>query len=112
MGIEATTTEIILPPTGLPNQGAADATFGIRSQTGRPHSINLFGAQREGAQIVASRPAQLLLGVGIGAALMYYLDHDRGSQRRSALGEAIEELALTVIGRVARHARGVVSGER
>jgi hypothetical protein len=106
MEIEATTTEIAVPRPRVPNQGAADADFGSRRQTGRPHSINLFGSPSDGAGNIASHSAQLLLGVGIGAALMFYLDKDRGSRRRSVLGDALEELALTVIGRVVRQARG------
>ena len=103
MELEATTTEIIMPPVTSPIHGGA---FGVRPSTGRPHSINLFGAPRDGAQTVASRGAELLLAVGIGAALMYYLDRDRGSERRSALSTLLEDLALTVIGRVASRVRG------
>jgi hypothetical protein len=106
MEIEATATEITVPLTSTPAHGGMEAAFGTRRSTGRPHSINLFGAQPDGVSAAASRSAQLLLGVGIGAALMYYLDKDRGSHRRSALGDAIEELALDVIGRVVRQARG------
>ena len=103
MEIEATTTEIIMPPVTSPIHGGA---FGIRPSTGRPHSINLFGARADAAQTVASRGAELLVGVGIGAALMYYLDRERGPHRRSALGSVLEELALTVIGRIASRVRG------
>jgi hypothetical protein len=102
MEIEVTTTEIIVPAVGSPIHGGA---FGIRPSTDRPHSINLFGAQRDAAQHVTSRGADVLLGVGIGAALMFYLDRERGSHRRSALGAALEDLALTVIGRVASRVR-------
>jgi hypothetical protein len=103
MEIEAATTEIIVPPVTSPIHGGV---FGIRPSADRPHSINLFGAPHEAAQQVVSRGADLLLCVGIGAALMYYLDRDRGSQRRTALGTALEDLALTVIGRVAARVRG------
>jgi hypothetical protein len=103
MEIEATTTEIIMPAVTSPTHGGS---FGIRPSTARPHSINLFGAPHDAAQTVAPRGADVLLGVGIGAALMYYLDRDRGWQRRAALGTALEDLALTVIGRVASRVHG------
>jgi hypothetical protein len=105
MEIEATTTEIILPPARSATDGALGGAFGIRRQTSRPHSISLFGAARDDARTVASRSAPLLLGVGIGAALMYYLNRERGTQRRSELGAAIEDLALAVIGRAADRLR-------
>jgi hypothetical protein len=107
MEIEATTTEIVLPAAGSSIPSALDAAaFGTRPSAGRPHSINLFGAPRDVANTVASRGTDVLLGVGIGAALMYYLDRNHGPQRRSALGSVLEDLALTVIGRVASRARG------
>jgi hypothetical protein len=52
---------------------AHDDAFGTRPRTGRPHSISLFGAGRGSSRNVASRGLDVLLGVGIGAAVMYYL---------------------------------------
>ena len=106
MEIEATTTEITLTPASAPvHRAPDDSAFGIRPQTGRPHSINLFGDTRDVAQHVALRGADVLVGVGIGAALMYYLDKDRGPERRSQLSGVLQDLALTVIGRVVNRAR-------
>lgn len=53
--------------------GAHDDAFGTRPRTGRPHSISLFGTGRGASRNAASRGLDVLLGVGIGAAVMYYL---------------------------------------
>jgi hypothetical protein len=91
MEIEATaTTEV----TGLAVSVASDVSahaegFGTRPQTGRPHSINLFGPSRSDARDGPSRGLDVLLGVGIGAAVMYYLDPDGGPRRRGLVREKI-----------------------
>src|SRR3982750_1967028 len=73
---ERTTTEVT-PAIGEGPANAPDP-FGIRPPTGRPHSINLFGRTPPPARSGAARSVDLLLGMGIGAAAMYYLDPDRG----------------------------------
>ena len=91
MEIEATaTTEV----TGLAVSVGSDVSahaegFGTRPQTGRPHSINLFGPSLSESRGGPSRGLDLLLGVGIGAAAMYYLDPDGGPRRRALIREKI-----------------------
>lgn len=69
--------------------------FGIRPVTGRPHSINLQPAPRVGTPQPSSRGVDLLVGVGIGAAIMYYLDPDAGAARRArARGAVVEAVAM------------------
>jgi hypothetical protein len=91
MEIEATAaTEV----TGLAVSLASDVSvhaegFGTRPQTGRPHSINLFGPSRSESRDRPSRGLDVLLGVGIGAAVMYYLDPDGGPRRRARVRERI-----------------------
>jgi hypothetical protein len=63
--------------------------FGTRPQTGRPHSISLFGPDRARPRDGASRGLDILLGAGIGAAVMYYLDPDGGPQRRERAREKV-----------------------
>jgi hypothetical protein len=62
--------------------------FGTRPSSGRPHSIRLDGEPVHSARYVA-RGFDVLLGVGIGAAAMYYLDPSAGSRRRARAREAI-----------------------
>jgi hypothetical protein len=66
--------------------------FGTRARTDRPHSISLFRADRDPARDGAARGLDVLLGIGIGAAVMYYLDPDRGPERRAAARERIAAL--------------------
>lgn len=92
MEIEATvTTEV----TGLAVSVASDVGpdaegFGTRPPTGRPHSISLFGPDsKQSRDDGPSRGLDVLLGVGIGAAVMYYLDPDCGPRRRAVVRDTI-----------------------
>jgi hypothetical protein len=75
MGIEATPmSEANETTLSVASGGGAHAdVFGTRPRTGRPHSISLFGTRRGASRNVALRGFDVLLGVGIGAAVMYYL---------------------------------------
>jgi hypothetical protein len=93
MEIEATTTEITVgPTTGI---DAHAEGFGTRLQTGRPHSISLFGASSTAERQGTARGLDVLLGVGIGAAVMYYLDPDGGARRRGAARDTIVRVVTT-----------------
>ena len=91
MEIEATATteaaELAVPTaSGI---GAHAEGFGIRPQTGRPHSMSLFGSDRSQPHDGPSRGLDVLVGVGIGAAVMYYLDPDGGPRRRALVRDKI-----------------------
>ncbi len=116
MHIETTvaSTEVLVAPTS--SAGPDGEGFGTRPPTGRPHSMNLFGPTQDGSSNGGSRSVDLLLGIGLGAAAMYYLDPERGGQRRTearegilqavnAAPEAFESVAQEV-GHLARRAVG------
>jgi hypothetical protein len=91
MEIETTaTTEVA--ELAVPTAGGICAHaegFGIRPQTGRPHSMSLFGSDRSQPHDGPSRGLDVLVGVGIGAAVMYYLDPDGGPRRRALVRDKI-----------------------
>ena len=103
MDPERTTTDV----TGAMAQGVASETdpFGIRPSTDRPHSLNLSGPAPSAARNGVARGLDILLGVGIGAAAMYYLDPDRGAVRRSAMRDK-----LALLGGRRRDAVGALAG--
>lgn len=92
MEIEATTTEVTVAVTDV-NPHAEG--FGTRPQSGRPHSMNLFGADRIVQREGTTRGLDVLLGVGIGAVIMYYLDPDGGARRRGTVRESIVHVVTT-----------------
>jgi hypothetical protein len=69
---------------------AAEADgFGTRPSRERPHSIRLDGGPTGPDGWPVSRGLDVLLGVGIGAAAMYYLDPAAGSHRRARASRVI-----------------------
>ena len=91
METEATaTTQVSELMATVPSDASVEEQgFGTRPQTGRPHSISLFGPDRSSPRDGGSRGLELLLGVGIGAAAMYYFDPHAGRQRRSLVRDRI-----------------------
>jgi hypothetical protein len=92
MEIEATaTTEVteLAVPLTSPAASADAEGFGTRPQTGRPHSLSLFAPDRSPTRDGGVRGLDVLLGVGIGAAVMYYLDPDGGARRRAVVRDKI-----------------------
>jgi hypothetical protein len=91
---EATTayevTEIAVPAGS--EVGTEAEGFGTRPRSDRPHSMSLFGPDRTPGRVGAARGLDLLVGVGIGAAMMYYLDPDQGPRRRAAARATIVAL--------------------
>lgn len=84
MEIGATATEVTKPAVSVGSDvSAQDDGFGTRPSTDRPHSMSLFGAERAPPRDGVARSLDLLIGLGIGAAVMYYLDPDGGSRRRA-----------------------------
>ena len=93
MEIEATaTTEVtevaasVVSDVGAPAEG-----FGTRPPTGRRHSMSLFGPEHDQPGDGGSRGLDVLVGAGIGAAVMYYLDPDGGPRRRALVRDRIVE---------------------
>jgi hypothetical protein len=74
---------------GSKAEPAESDVFGIRPDTGRPHSICLQAASRDSSSHPSSRGLDLLVGLGIGAAAMYYLDPQAGPARRARLSGAL-----------------------
>jgi hypothetical protein len=91
MEIEATSEQIV---ARTPNVAPDAEGFGTRSSRSRPHSINLYGNGHDGSRDAASRGFDLLLGLGVGVAAMYYLDAEHGARRR----DGVKELMRAVLG--------------
>lgn len=91
MEIEATATTEVAELAVSVGSGVSALVegFGTRPQTGRPHSMSLFGPERGAPRDGTSRGLDVLLGVGIGAAVMYYLDPDGGARRRALVRDGI-----------------------
>jgi hypothetical protein len=94
MEIEATTAAPEAPLAGTREADGdgvrgEETVFGTRPTRGRPHSIRLSGGTRGQAMRPASRAMDVLLGIGIGAAIMYYLDPLSGAQRRARVRDRI-----------------------
>ena len=94
MQTEATTGIIVAPATDM---APIDEGFGTRPSAHRPHSMNLFGNGDDGSRDIGSRAMDLLVGVGIGAAVMYYLSSERGSRGRETMRFLLREV-LGVVG--------------
>jgi hypothetical protein len=92
MEIEATTTEVTVAVTDVSPHTEG---FGTRAQTGRPHSMSLFGADRIAQREGTIHGLDVLLGVGIGAVIMYYLDPDGGARRRGTVRDSIVHVVTT-----------------
>ncbi|MFN2565547.1 MAG: hypothetical protein ABR499_11145 [Gemmatimonadaceae bacterium] len=82
-------------PTAPGDAGGGDPVFGTRQSTDRPHSLSLSAAGPTLPHGGATRGADVLLGVGIGAAIMYYLDPDGGARRRARIRDTVVR-ALTM----------------
>jgi hypothetical protein len=103
MEIESTEITVVPALEATP----VDEGFGTRSSTDRPHSMSLCGPSERASRLsgrtvaprgrIGSRAADILLGVGIGAAAMYYLDASRGTHRRSTMRELVHTI-LTGLG--------------
>jgi hypothetical protein len=94
MEIEVAASSEVAGPT-MPIDGGvgADAEgFGTRVRTDRPHSMNLFGARHSTTRDNGERALDLLVGVGIGAAAMYYFDPNAGARRRAATLDRIVDV--------------------
>lgn len=89
MEIEATTTSeiAVLPVAG--GVGADAGGFGTRPSRERPHSLSLFGGPSSESRQGVARGLDVLLGIGLGAAAMYYFDPDGGARRRAAARDTI-----------------------
>ena len=87
MEMGVTTTNAAAAASGV----AAEAEgFGTRLSSGRPHSIRLDRGDVSGVEPpFVSRGLDVLVGVGIGVAAMYYLDPATGSRRRARARETI-----------------------
>jgi hypothetical protein len=70
MEIEATATSEVKGTAALVGGGVEGPAedFGIRPRTDRPHSMSLFGSD-DAAQGFAARGLDVLVGIGIGAAI-------------------------------------------
>ena len=100
---EVTTTTI----AAAASEPATDPDgFGTRPVTGRPHSMRLDGSSAAGEARAVARALDLLLGVGIGAAAMYYLDPLTGFSRRARAREAIGA-AVGALGSALRTRAGI-----
>src|ERR687885_2648848 len=88
--MEPESTQVEPPQPNVGGLHNEPEPFGIRPSRGRPHSMSLFrpsATPLNGGGI--SRGADVLLGVGLGAAVMYYLDPAHGAARRALLREKI-----------------------
>lgn len=91
MEIELTTTTEVtaaVVPLGSDVGGPAEG-FGTRPPTGRPHSMSLFGSDHGQARDEGPLGLDFFVGIGIGAAVMYYLDPDGGARRRALVRDKI-----------------------
>jgi len=88
MEIERITMSEALPPD-LGGGSAEEEVFGTRPSRHRPHSLSLASSSRGEASGAGAWGMDVLLGVGLGAALMYYLDPDRGARRRARATDAL-----------------------
>jgi hypothetical protein len=91
MGIEVTATSdgpdtAVSVMSGI---GVEPDVFGSRPRTDRPHSINLFATDPDPSRGNGGRSLDLLVGIGIGAVAMYYLDPGAGARRRAAVRDRI-----------------------
>jgi hypothetical protein len=71
--------------------------FGTRPSSGRPHSIRLDGGPIGSGARSVSRGLDVLLGIGIGAVAMYYLDPTAGSRRRARAESSPTTRLLAVV---------------
>jgi hypothetical protein len=79
MTIDVTGTSETIETATLDSDGVdlSSEAFGTRPRNNRPHSISLFGSHRRSRRDAGARTVDLLIGVGIGAAAMYYLVRQR-----------------------------------
>ena len=78
-------------PSAL-NAGLDAEIFGSRPSSDRPHSMSLFKSSPRQAGASSSRSVDILLGAAAGAAIVYYLDRERGRERRARARAEIERL--------------------
>lgn len=91
METEATTAAGPVP--AVLGGAEADEVFGSRPATGRPHSMSLHSSSAIAPHPGAAGVAEVLIGLGVGAAIMYYLDPRAGAQRRARVRDAIVQVA-------------------
>jgi hypothetical protein len=79
-----------VPEESMGNGAAQADVFGTRLRSGKPHSTNLqAAAMQASAPSAVARSVDVLVGVGVGAAAMYYLDPDGGARRRALVRDGI-----------------------
>ena len=100
-------------PSGTSGEGGypGDGQFGGALTSSHAHASSLAGERERSG---GSGLLTLLVGAGVGAALMYFLDAERGASRRQLVADKVSELvrsgqrkAQDVAGGLRARTRGV-----